>query len=456
MEIPSHQNQKEKDLLNHKRKKTDSKSKSTKKKHEKRQNFTKSNQRPNRKKLLKNKLEFFFSDINLYHDNYLKKIYFSNNRSIPPEIFLSFNSIKTLLCDIKDNENKKDVIIKAVEISNKLKYDKSSNQIKRNVEYIEKNVDIDFYDKCTIFIENLPKVINHQIIYDTFQNYKILYISLIKDKKNKKFSGNAFITFKNFEDIDDIVKKYDNFIPSTTLSLNVKELKPLHVITKKEWEANNKNKNINLKNEQKEENKDLNLNLNFDKENKNNDKNDDINMAEIKENNGNKDEIKKDSNNNNEIIEEKNKINIDENYCVKISNLKENVSLNDFKKIISNIIEPLFIDINRKENNAILRFSNKNNSDIFTHSCEENNNSLLKDFVIEGQNNVIIEELNKEENEKYIQFVKKEIENFKEKKMNTKLNKSNNKNKKIINIENIDERNKKNNLDKIFEENMMD
>ena len=70
-------------------------SKETKKK-----GITKTTKRPNRKRLLKNKLEFFLSDINLYHDKYLKKIYLSNNESVTPEIFLTFNSIKLLLCDI--------------------------------------------------------------------------------------------------------------------------------------------------------------------------------------------------------------------------------------------------------------------------------------------------------------------------------------------------------------------
>ena len=61
----------------------------------------------NRKRLLRNKLDFFLSDVNLYYDKYLKEIYLSNNESVTPEIFLTFNSIRNLLYDIKKEEDKK-------------------------------------------------------------------------------------------------------------------------------------------------------------------------------------------------------------------------------------------------------------------------------------------------------------------------------------------------------------
>ena len=157
----------------------------------------KKKKRKNRKKLLKNKLEFFLSDINLYHDSYLKNIYQSNNSSISPEIFLTFNSIKNLLKDIKNDSDRKNVIIKAIEISHKLIYDKTTNQIRRNHPYQENLINPELYDKCTVFIQNFPPIIiNHDIIYELFKDYKILYIQLIKGK-NHLYTGEAFVTFKN-------------------------------------------------------------------------------------------------------------------------------------------------------------------------------------------------------------------------------------------------------------------
>ena len=145
----------EKLLLKRKRKKSkdnDQNSSNTSKETHKK-NIIKNIKRPNRKRLLKNKLEFFMSDINLYHDKYLKKIYLSNNESVSPEIFLSFNSIKLLLCDIDKIENKKNIIIKAIEISNKLKYDKMTNKIRRVNPYKEKLINIELYENVQYILK---------------------------------------------------------------------------------------------------------------------------------------------------------------------------------------------------------------------------------------------------------------------------------------------------------------
>ena len=356
-------------------------------------NIIKITKRPNRKRLLKNKLEFFLSDINLYHDKYLKNIYLSNNESVSPEIFLTFNSIKILLSDIDKIENKKNVIIKAIEISNKLEYDKMSNKIKRIEPYKEKLINIDIYDKCTIYIENLPSIINHNIIYDLFKDYKILYISLLKGKNNK-LTGQGFVTLKNIEDIQKIIDKYNNSVPKIISLLNPKELKPLKIMTKEDYIKNNIHKNIN--------------------NNKNNNR---INCSNNKEN------------------AKKNNNNIDENICVRINNIKDNINLNNIKKCLSNIISPLFIDINRNNKIIILRFESKKESNLFLERFKDKNYDDIKDIInYENKNNIYVEELNEEEKKKYLDFVKKEIQNFKEKKENKKKNKILKNQKDNINI----------------------
>ena len=366
----------EKLLLKKKRNKSKEKdqnsSNTSKETHKK--NIIKITKRPNRKRLLKNKLEFFLSDINLYHDKYLKKIYLSHNESVSPETFLTFNSIKILLSDIDKIENKKNVIIKAIEISNKLEYDKITNKIKRIEPYKEKLVNIDLYDKCTIYIENLPSIINHSIIYDLFKDYKILYISLLKGKNNK-LTGQGYITFKNIEDIKKIIDKYNNSVPKIISSLNPKELKPLKIMTKEDYIKNYISNNIKINN----------------------------NKLNNKENE---------------------KKNIDENICIKINNIKDNINLNNIKKCLSNIILPLFIDINRNDKIIILRYKSKEESNIFLEKFKNKNYDDIKDIInYEDKNNNYIEELNEKERIKYLDFVKKEIENFREKKENKKKNK---------------------------------
>ena len=368
----------EKSMLKRKRKKSkeQEQNSSTTSKETNKRGIIRNTKRPNRKRLLKNKLEFFLSDINLYHDKYLKKIYLSNNESVSPEIFLSFNSIKILLCDIDKIENKKNVIIKAIEISNKLIYDKNTNRIKRVIPYKEKLINIDLYDKCTIYIENLPSIINHDIIYDLFKDYKILYISLIKEKNNK-LNCKAFITLKNIEDVPIIINKYNNTVPKVISLLNPKQLKPLKLMTKEDYLKNKPSFNIN----------------NIKKQNKIN-------------------------NNNNK--------NIDVNTCIRIKNIKDNINLNNIKRCLADIVLPLFIDINRNENSIFLRFESKKESDLFLEKIKEKNYENIKEIVDinnEKDNKIIVEELNEEERKKYIDFVKKEIESFKEKKINKKLEK---------------------------------
>ena len=385
----------EKSLLKKKRNKSkeqDQNSSNTSKETHKK-NIIKLTKRPNRKRLLKNKLEFFLSDINLYHDKYLKKIYLSHNESVSPETFLTFNSIKILLSDIDKIENKKNVIIKAIEISNKLEYDKITNKIKRIEPYKEKLVNIDLYDKCTIYIENLPSIINHSIIYDLFKDYKILYISLLKGKNNK-LTGQGYITFKNIEDIKKIIDKYNNSVPKIISSLNPKELKPLKIMTKEEYIKNYISNNIKINN----------------------------NKLNNKENE---------------------KKNIDENICIKINNIKDNINLNNIKKCLSNIILPLFIDINRNDKIIILRYKSKEESNIFLEKFKNKNYDDIKDIInYEDKNNNYIEELNEQERIKYLDFVKKEIENLREKKENKKRNKILKNQKDNIDI-NIDKKSEK-------------
>ena len=122
--------------------------------------LTLTNKKPNRKKQIKNRLEFLLSDINLYHDQFLRRTYLSNNKGISPDIFLKCKSIKLLLSDIEKNDRRRNELIKAAEISKDLIYNKASDKIGRKIPYNHKLIDIDLWDSCTIFIPNFPSGIN--------------------------------------------------------------------------------------------------------------------------------------------------------------------------------------------------------------------------------------------------------------------------------------------------------
>ena len=343
----------------------------------------KNKKRKNRKRLLKNKLEFFLSDINLYHDSYLKNIYLSNDSSISPEIFLTFNSIQELLKNIENDLDKKNVIIKAIEISHKLIYDKNTNQIKRKYPYQDNLINLETWDKNTIFVQNFPTIISHDVIYELFKDYKIEYIQLLKGK-NRMLTGEAFITFKNFEDVQNVINKYNNSIPKLISELNPKVLKPLKIMTKEEC-LKNKIIDIDIINSDKNESK------------------------IIKNNNDN----------------------IDEHFLIKINNIKENLTLNSAKKCINNIVIPQFIDINKNEKSMIIRFDSKKTSDLFMSKLKEKNYENINDLLEHDSKNdsdIQIHELNEKERKEYLTEVKKKIENFKDKKESLKHGKEYNKN----------------------------
>jgi len=383
-----------KKLLKHKRKNSPNiiedpieNQKEPKDKNNTRISMIRNNKKPHRKKLLKNKLEFFLSDINLYHDNYLKRIYMSNNKSISPEIFLKFNSIKSLLSDIEKTDKRKNEIIKAIEISKTLSYNKASDKITRNKQYDEKLIDTQLYDECTIFISNLPICINHQIIYDIFDDFKILYISLFKKKVQDKKVKQAYIIFKNKDDVQKTIAKYNNVeLPDFKIIKS-----PLHIESKmdmKKREEQNK--------KEKEQN---NSNIN---------------------NQNNKNEIL--ANNPNVIVIEKSRLtdpNISENMCMSFTGLKEDIKLFVFINYLSKLQRPLFVDLDRSKNTAILRFGSKNEIDTFLKNFYSGGAEILKNmFKFEKVTRPRV--FTPKENLDYLEVVKQKMQQFKEKKGRTK------------------------------------
>lgn len=362
-----------KKLLKHKRRIPPSKSDDPTKKNPK-DIIRRKNKKPHRKKLLKNKLEFLLSDINLFHDNYLKKYYLTHNKSISPEIFLKFNSIKSLLSDIEKTEKKKSTIIKSIESSNYLIYIKASDKIKRKKDYDEKTIDINLYDENTVYIPDLPKFIKHENIYDIFNEFQIDYIFFKKNKENKK----AFIILKNKDDVQKIINKFNN---NAIQGNNLLNNKIIHVIKKSEILNNELNENSTAKNSNE--------------------------------------------NSKNNIIIEKNRLtetNIDNNICISFCGLKENINLIEFKKCLNELQAPLFIDINRNNNSAIMRFKSKKESENFLNNFNSKGNSLLSGMFKNGKVNKP-RELDKKDNDNYLSLVRKEIQQFKENKLNKRLSK---------------------------------
>ena len=357
--------------------------------------LTLTNKKPNRKKQIKNRLEFLLSDINLYHDQFLRRTYLSNNKGISPDIFLKCKSIKLLLSDIEKNDRRRNELIKAAEISKDLIYNKASDKIGRKIPYNHKLIDIDLWDSCTIFIPNFPSGINQQMIYDIFPEYKILYINLLvkRTKKDDKKYKQAYIILKEKEDVQKIINQYDG---KMITKYKIFE-EPIHILPKASIKENNDiNKNI-IENSQK---------------------NDEINKS-------NENKINDESNNPNIIIIEKNKlseVNIQDNICMSFSGLKDDIKLLEFIKILEQLEKPLFVDLDRNKNSAILRFKSKKESDSFLRNFYNGGGELLKSmFKYDKINKPKI--FSQKENNDYLELVKEKLQTFKADKLNKKLKK---------------------------------
>ena len=356
--------------------------------------LTLTNKKPNRKKQIKNRLEFLLSDINLYHDQFLRRTYLSNNKGISPDIFLKCKSIKLLLSDIEKNDRRRKELIKAVEISKDLVYNKASDKIGRKIPYNHKLIDNDLWDSCTIFIPNFPPGINQQMIYDIFPEYKILYINLLvkRAKKDDKKYKQAYIILKEKEDVQKIINQYNG---KKITKYKILE-EPIHILPKASIKENN----------------DIN-------------KNDSENQKKNDDNQNNDNKINNEINNPNVVIIEKNKlteVNLNDNICMSFSGLKEDIKLLEFIKILEQLEKPLFVDLDRNKNSAILRFKSKKESDSFIRKFYNGGGELLKNmFKYDKINKPKI--FNQKENIDYLELVKEKLQTFKADKLNKKLKK---------------------------------
>ena len=354
---------------------------------------TLSNKKPNRKKMIKNKLEFLLSDVNLYHDQFLRRTYLSNNKGISPDIFLKCKTIKSLLSDIEKNDKRRNELIKAVEISKELVYNKASDKIGRKVPYDYKLIDIDLWDSCTIFIPNFPPSINQQMIYDIFPEYKILYINLLvkRAKKDDKKYKQAYIILKDKEDVQKIINQYNGKLITKYKIFD----EPIHIMAK-----------LSIKNNENDK-----------------DEKDEMKLENNKEDDNKKDE--KNENNDNVLVIEKSKLieaNIDNNICMSFSGLKDDIKLLEFIKILEQLEKPLFVDLDRNKNSAILRFSSNKESDSFLRKFYNGGSELLKNmFKYDKINKPRM--FNQKENKEYLDLVKEKLQTFKADKLNKKLKK---------------------------------
>lgn len=116
---------------------------------------------------------------------------------------LNFNRIKLFFinANINTDKERRQLLVSSIQKNSKLLYlNKKKDLVKRLVSFDQKLLkDSNFnheVEKRTIYVENLPEIVNHETVYSIFCKYgKILFISLPKNKNNTN-KGYAFVEFE--------------------------------------------------------------------------------------------------------------------------------------------------------------------------------------------------------------------------------------------------------------------
>jgi len=155
---------------------------------------TPSKPRRRMKKLLNNvqkQLDFYFSDVNLNHDRFLRKeVEKDADGYVDLPTMLKFNKLKQLTSDVS-------VLAKAVENSSSLQLNDDRTKVKRAVTLLP----LENVDARTVYVEEFPTHADHDWLKSMFSTCgTVNYISLPKYKHNNHVKGFAFIEFSTAQE----------------------------------------------------------------------------------------------------------------------------------------------------------------------------------------------------------------------------------------------------------------
>ncbi|CAG9854708.1 unnamed protein product [Phyllotreta striolata] len=227
--------------------------------------------RRHRKKHLYNSIlklmEFYFSDSNLSKDRFLIQ-QINESPYVDLSIFLKFNKIRKLNCDIED-------IRKAIGKSELIELSEDRDKVKRKLP-IKFNENV---DKCTIYVENIKADADHEWISQLFSDFgKVVYVSIPKYKHNKTNKGFAFVEFQDEEGAQNALTYFETIgckMPSETSPENLKSIQTFE-------DGNEQNEEVD----------------------KNTNKNADSNEIKLEEESKTLSEVKNEENNGSEMVEQ--------------------------------------------------------------------------------------------------------------------------------------------------------
>ncbi|KAM7366175.1 hypothetical protein PAMP_015640 [Pampus punctatissimus] len=151
---------------------------------------------------VKKQVEFWFGDVNLHKDRFLKKLIDdSDDGYVDISMLASFNRMKKLTTDTK-------LIARALKNSSVVEVNLEGNKVRRQLPVGEIPDDV---DSRTVYVELLPKDVTHSWIERVFTKCgNVVYISIPRYKSSGDSKGFAFVEFETVEQAQKAIEMLNN------------------------------------------------------------------------------------------------------------------------------------------------------------------------------------------------------------------------------------------------------
>ncbi|XP_018546199.1 la-related protein 7 [Lates calcarifer] len=151
---------------------------------------------------VKKQVEFWFGDVNLHKDRFLRKLIDeSDDGYVDISVLASFNRMKKLTTDTK-------LIARALKNSSVVEVNLEGNKVRRQLPVGDIPNDT---DSRTVYVELLPKDVTHSWIERVFTKCgNVVYVSIPRYKSSGDSKGFAFVEFEKEEQAQKAIEMLNN------------------------------------------------------------------------------------------------------------------------------------------------------------------------------------------------------------------------------------------------------